>query len=1053
MQSHPFPSVLILTAYFAILFVTKVLKRVVEPAIEEWINRSAHAFYGVAWRYKARYLERLKVSLRYVQLLGVKTSTQYAVQLPDVYVDLSLRRRAAAGSTVGRIDKSERLSPDAFIDAHDSGVFVIVGGPGSGKTTLLRVKALRLASNPRRRSRLPIILELRQHAKSIIEQGDKTIATLAAALDWLHGSHSAAWFDRKLQRGECLVMLDGLDEVADEADRRKVVDWVRGQTHLYPRNMFLVTSRPHGYRANRLDNADELEVRRFTSEQIRVFVHNWYRVKWTQRTGLSDASVLEHAAEEAEDLIERLRKTPALFRLAENPLLLTMITNVHIIIKVLPGSRAALYEEICEMLLHRRQEAKSIRGGDEGLTPEQKFQVCQTLASYMMLHRVRDLPIGEAQQVVRDVLASASTRVTPEDFLAEAENNGLLVQPAEGQYAFAHLTFQEYLAAMAFRETDGTEALAALIDESWWYETTLLWAAGADATRVVEACIAKGTAQALRLALACASEARGIERQTRVKLERMQRDAAGEDDLSRRQTLIGAQVGHTLSDLVWLSSETVFSAKPVSNEVFGFFLRDLNLHRRGPDSPAADEAGPALGMWDNDAVRFIAWVNRLPGVDGPYRLPTEGELCESPLEEIAGIAGRAIWMQGETSPLLYYTPDAPVEEAHLGVLERVRVQVDGFIESLRKQVRPIQVRTLLDVCELAAKRAAAPPGYDHLTVVTKLLGHLRLAQVIAPSSRMAKAIGALQSVRAKLRQAEIEQAATSRRGASALAPDVQEDYRRQMTDERRRALVRELQRRPRRLLFVNNRTDRVEAAVAGNLVSAMDLAEAEIAGLIPRLERSIARLRLFAGKTSGEDPHAFLSSPADQLDALVDGSLQALYVQAQSAPGGIGSMVRAVLYGLWRTARATDKRSPKWGDVEAIGKDLLAAAAGVPRQAPGSPGSFRPGAIPDALELLLKGLTARLAERSTDGEDWRTGVLRIVQDVRTTLTPMLLGEVAIDVERIAFARLELGLISLTRIAEDYVPVLHDINYTLARIEQRELSEAWPPSEVLLLVRA
>jgi hypothetical protein len=36
------------------------------------------------WRYRARYLERLEVSLKFVELLGARTSTEFAVRLPDV---------------------------------------------------------------------------------------------------------------------------------------------------------------------------------------------------------------------------------------------------------------------------------------------------------------------------------------------------------------------------------------------------------------------------------------------------------------------------------------------------------------------------------------------------------------------------------------------------------------------------------------------------------------------------------------------------------------------------------------------------------------------------------------------------------------------------------------------------------------------------------------------------------------------------------------------------------------------------------------------------------
>ena len=42
------------------------------------------------------------------------------------------------------------------------------------------------------------------------------------------------------------MLLDGLDEVASADDRRVVADWVERQVAAYPRNHFVVTSRPYG---------------------------------------------------------------------------------------------------------------------------------------------------------------------------------------------------------------------------------------------------------------------------------------------------------------------------------------------------------------------------------------------------------------------------------------------------------------------------------------------------------------------------------------------------------------------------------------------------------------------------------------------------------------------------------------------------------------------------------------------------------------------------------------------------------------------------------------
>ena len=58
------------------------------------------------------------------------------------------------------------------------------------------------------------------------------------------------WIEHRLNKGKCLVLLDGLDEVADPEQRQQVVQWVEQQMIAYGKNRFVVTSRPFGYRSN-----------------------------------------------------------------------------------------------------------------------------------------------------------------------------------------------------------------------------------------------------------------------------------------------------------------------------------------------------------------------------------------------------------------------------------------------------------------------------------------------------------------------------------------------------------------------------------------------------------------------------------------------------------------------------------------------------------------------------------------------------------------------------------------------------------------------------------
>src|SRR5260221_10090232 len=114
-----------------------------------------------------------------------------------------------------------------------------------------------------------------------------------------------------------------------------------------------------------------------------------------------DPSLRMPARAEATALLERLRNTPALFDLTVNPLLLTMIATVHRYGGELPGNRVALYAEICEVFLGKRQLA---RGQVLELAPAQMQLVLEPLAYHMMIQGIRDIACDEAQTAIEEPL-------------------------------------------------------------------------------------------------------------------------------------------------------------------------------------------------------------------------------------------------------------------------------------------------------------------------------------------------------------------------------------------------------------------------------------------------------------------------------------------------------------------------------------------------------------------------------------------------------------------------------------------------------------------------
>jgi NACHT domain-containing protein len=658
----------------------------------------ASALPGYGFRYRRWVLD----SLRYIDVQDLATGGDHIPELGEVYVDLALVSRAphqVPDDPLGRAaqDAADRYSIGELLDRRSRAVLAIVGPPGSGKSTLLAHAARRAAKpsvglRPGRRS-VPVVIALREQAGPIV--ADPAISlpdVVRAAVGGAAGKEPDGWWERQLRRGRCLVLLDGLDEVASAEDRRVVADWVERQVAAYPGDDFVVTSRSFGLPDQLTAHADVLVVRPFTAEQVQLFLDRWYLAAEQHATGASALTgrraVRMRARESAARLTALLRENPALQDLAVNPLLLTMIATAHRYRGALPGSRADLYGEICQVLLSRRGQAKGL---PELLSWPAKQMLLAALAYQMMRDHVGNLPADRAIEVLRSPLERFPSSVTGEAFLDDIARNGLLVEVAAGVYAFTHLTFQEYLAARHVRgNPDLVKTLADNVSDPWWHEATLLYAATADASPVVRACLDSGTIPALTLAFDCDEASTEIDPDLRRRLDR-ERQQAYEPGCSRehRRLIAGVQAARHVRRTLATAAGTRICAGPVPADLYWLFLQDTGAPP--PDSPCVPGSGqPAAGIWGAEADGFVAWLNSITATatGSEVRLPRHDELAE---EAVAGPLTRQLpasvtsaWTQHKQG--LWLRPGQPHPHELTGAVIRQALAADARNTAILPQV-------------------------------------------------------------------------------------------------------------------------------------------------------------------------------------------------------------------------------------------------------------------------------------------------------------------------------------------------------------------------------
>ena len=289
------------------------------------------------------------------------------------------------------------------------------------------------------------------------------------------------------------------------------------------------------------------------------------------------------ARESVARLTSRLDEHPALRDLAANPLLLTMIATAHRYRGALPDSRADLYGEICHVLLSRRDQAKDF---PPLLSWPVKQALLAALAYQMMREHVSSLPADRVLGILGPQLERYPSSVTGEAFLDEVSRNGLLIEAPAGTYSFAHLTFQEYLAARhVSTNPDLVKSLAGNVSDSWWRETILLYAATADASLIVSACLENPTIPALTLAFDCGEASTEIDPDLRHRLD-LERRRAFEPYCSaeHRRLIAGVTATRLTRQTLITATGTRICARPVPADLYWLFLADTQAPQ--PDSPS-----------------------------------------------------------------------------------------------------------------------------------------------------------------------------------------------------------------------------------------------------------------------------------------------------------------------------------------------------------------------------------------------------------------------------------------------------------------------------------
>jgi hypothetical protein len=325
---------------------------------------------------------------------------------------------------------------------------VAIGAPGSGKSMLLRSLSLayaegRLAGVPG--NPVPILLELNRLNDSN-DTLETHLVTILALNDFPHGED---FVNTALAKGQLLLLFDGLDEVNVQR-RPAVVKQIQDLLDKYEKCRAIITCRNAVYSHDFVDIVDAtFELVEFNDQQIARFLGAW-------KTKM-------HGDRSVEQLMHTLRDRPRIMALARNPLLLTVIAYMYTDTDfALPHNRSAFYEQSTNVLLGILQHLALFnqeRRGESG-PGGRSIDLQTTLSEVKKVLPDLNIPLDKAQSIIEEIV----------------ERSGLLLSIDGGtKYQFAHLTIQEYFAAVALQNDQDGLVNRFRIDQNAWRETLMLW--------------------------------------------------------------------------------------------------------------------------------------------------------------------------------------------------------------------------------------------------------------------------------------------------------------------------------------------------------------------------------------------------------------------------------------------------------------------------------------------------------------------------------------------------------------------------------------------------